>query len=95
VTIQLIKFLTLKKVRVPLVMLNSALFLTAIFLCRSFQGKGFLFLGFATLFLLQMPYFYENWTKHGRPARPFFLIMGAFMLGFLLMASFIFTVAAS
>jgi hypothetical protein len=95
VTIQPIKFLTLKKVRVPLVILSTALFLTAIFLCRSFQSKGFLFLGFATLFLLQMPKFYENWTKHGKPAKPFFFIMGIFIFGFLLMAVFIFTVAAS
>jgi hypothetical protein len=93
VTIEPIKLLALKKVRVPLVVLNTVFFLTAIFFFRSFQSRGFLFLGFATLFLVQMPKFYENWTKHGKSAQPFFLIMGAFILGFLLMAIFIFTVS--
>jgi hypothetical protein len=89
---QPIKLLTLKKVRVPLVILNTAFFLTAIVLSLShnFQSRGFLFLGFATLFLLQMPKLFENWTKHEKPARPFFLIMGVFIFCFLLIAILIF-----
>jgi RsiW-degrading membrane proteinase PrsW (M82 family) len=92
-TFQPIKFLESKKVRVPLAILNTIFFLSAILLYRHFQSRGFLFLCFATLFLLQMPYFYNNWMKNKKSERPFFVVMGMFIFGFLAMAIFIFTLA--
>jgi hypothetical protein len=102
--IRLIQFLGLKKVRLPLIILNTGFFLTGVVLLLSHDlhgrsaGRGFTLLGFTTLLLLQMPFYYSNWTQHKKEAsdlRAFWVIMGIFLFGFLSSAILFFASAAS
>jgi hypothetical protein len=85
-TFQPIKFLKLKKVRVPLVILCVALCSVSAFLSFSHDVRRipFLLLGLLASLLLQIPGLHEDWIKHKKSEPTFYFIMAIFVLAFLL-----------
>ncbi len=79
-TIRLLHLLSLRKVRLPLVILDLALYSAAIILYHDIRGKGFLMLGMALWCLLQLPYLHNNWMKYKKEEASFFWAMGVFLL---------------